>query len=220
MTAPTPDAVETLAEVEASARRGVTARVNDTDRTVATAVLAAIDSGQVPGVGRVEAVKADALGAVVAAVRGQSPAEYRDECGSNRAHWESAVASVLAAAPAPQQVDTEAERAAVSALRAAIQSEIDSAYRVGANYVLCSRLRSALSTSTSGVVAPAAEPVALTEEQRNALACTCHESICPLHNEASDGYVEHSADELLAKVERILRDRLAATRFATEGGGA
>ena len=54
-----------------------------------------------------------------------------------------------------------------------------------------------------------AEKDALTEAERDALACRCHESICPIHNEASDGYVEHEADALIAVVERIVTAHMA-----------
>lgn len=192
MTAPTPDPFKTLAEVICAAicgadqPRAIPSADSPRHRvaacyahqSAATAVLAAIDSGQVPGVGRVEAADAEALreakGDIKARIetfRGlDAHPEYMNALNDAWGLVANRERAALAAAPAPQQVDTEVERAAASALRAAIQSEIDSAYRVGANYVLCSRLRSALSTSASGVVVPAAEPVALTEEQHAELA--------------------------------------------------
>ena len=50
----------------------------------------------------------------------------------------------------------------------------------------------------------------LTEAEQNALACRCDNGLCPLHNEASDGYVEHEVTGLIAVVEGILGDRLAS----------
>ena len=56
---------------------------------------------------------------------------------------------------------------------------------------------------------PNTEIAALSEAEQNALACRCHEALCPLHNEASDGHVEHEVTDLLATVERIIAARLA-----------
>ena len=55
----------------------------------------------------------------------------------------------------------------------------------------------------------AADIAVLSEAEQSALACRCHEALCPLHNEASDGYVEHEVADLLATVERIIAARLA-----------
>lgn len=54
-----------------------------------------------------------------------------------------------------------------------------------------------------------AEIVALTEDERSELACFCHSGICPIHNEESDGYVEHPADVLFGLVERVVALRMA-----------
>jgi hypothetical protein len=56
----------------------------------------------------------------------------------------------------------------------------------------------------------AAHTDTLTELEQDALACRCHEAICPLHNEASDGYVEHEVSDLLASVARIKAEARAA----------
>lgn len=54
----------------------------------------------------------------------------------------------------------------------------------------------------------AVESIHLTEAESDALACRCHAGICPLHNEASDGYVEHEVTDLLAAVESLVSRRL------------
>lgn len=50
--------------------------------------------------------------------------------------------------------------------------------------------------------------ITLTEAERGALACRCCEPICPLHNEAADGYIEHMTANLLATVEAIVSARV------------
>lgn len=47
------------------------------------------------------------------------------------------------------------------------------------------------------------EYVRLTEADQVSIACLCHEALCPLHNEASDGYIEHNVSDLLEVVERL-----------------
>lgn len=64
MTAPTPDPVETLAQVLGDVTEvswDFFPDPNQAINDIAAAVLAAIDSGQVPGVGRVEAAKDEGL---------------------------------------------------------------------------------------------------------------------------------------------------------------
>lgn len=47
----------------------------------------------------------------------------------------------------------------------------------------------------------------LTDQEREALACRCHEALCPLHNDASTGRVEWEPDALFAAVEEIVAAR-------------
>ena len=59
------------------------------------------------------------------------------------------------------------------------------------------------------LVPDTAENVALTEAELDYLACRCHVSICPIHNEASDGNIEYQADRLIHVVEQIVAARMA-----------
>lgn len=51
-----------------------------------------------------------------------------------------------------------------------------------------------------------AAPGGLTHAEEEDLACRCHETLCPLHNAASDGYVEWRPEELFTVAARIKAD--------------
>lgn len=58
--------------------------------------------------------------------------------------------------------------------------------------------------------------VRLTEAERAALACECSVGVCPMHNEASDGYIEHAVDDLFAAVESLIAARVDAALAEVE----
>lgn len=63
---------------------------------------------------------------------------------------------------------------------------------------------------------------ALTEAERDALACFCHDRICPIHNECdricpihnegAGGHIEYETGDLFSRVARIKAEAVQAER--------